>query len=161
MKKIFKKVKDSWITSIAIGIIVALLISNFIAHPIMVQGSSMYPTYKDGSIGFAGKMFNENNIKRNDIVVLETLEGKKIIKRVIGLPGEKVEYINHKLYINGNKVEDQFESITEDYYITVPKGEYFCLGDNRTNSRDSRNYGTFKLKQIFAKGVLILWPINL
>lgn len=153
-----KKLKS--LSPIIFGIILAILITNFIAQPIQVQGSSMYPTYQNKQLGFAGKFFNEDDIKRNDVVVVET-SGKKIIKRVIGLPGEKVEYINHKLYINGNKVEDQFESITEDYYITVPKGEYFCLGDNRTNSRDSRNYGTFKLNQIFAKDVLIIWPINL
>lgn len=146
---------------IIIGILLALLIKTFVAQPIQVQGSSMYPTYQDKQLGFAGKLFSEDDIKRNDVVVVETLEGKKIIKRIIGLPGEKVEYKNHTLYINGNKIEDKFENITEDYSVTVPKGEYFCLGDNRTNSRDSRNYGTFKLNQIYAKDVLILWPIKL
>lgn len=121
----------------------------------------MYPTYQDKQLGFAGKLFSEDDIQRNDVVVIHTLEGKKIIKRVIGLPEEKIEYIEHTLYVNGNKVEDQFDDITEDYSVIVPKGEYFCLGDNRTNSKDSRNYGTFKFNQIYAKGVLILWPINL
>lgn len=154
-----KKLKS--LSPILIGIILALLITSFIAQPIQVQGSSMYPTYQDKQLGFAGKLFSEDDIKRNDVVVVQTLEGKKIIKRVIGLPGEKIEYIEHTLYVNGNKVEDQFDDITEDYSVIVPKGEYFCLGDNRTNSRDSRNYGTFKFNQIYAKDVLILWPIKI
>lgn len=154
-----KKLKS--LSPIIFGIILAILITNFIAQPIQVKGSSMYPTYQNKQLGFAGKIFSEDDIQRNDVVIVETLEGKKIIKRVIGLPGEKIEYLEHTLYVNGNKVEDQFDNITEDYSVIVPKGEYFCLGDNRTNSRDSRNYGTFKLNQIFAKDVLIIWPINL
>ena len=154
-----KKLKS--LLPILLGITISFLITTFIAQPIQVQGSSMYPTYQNKQIGFAGKHFDENDIERNDVVIVKISEDKKIIKRVIGLPGEKVEYINHKLYINGSKVDDSFEDITEDYSITVPSGEYFCLGDNRTNSRDSRNYGTFKLEQIYAKGVLILWPIKI
>lgn len=153
-----KKLKS--LLPILLGITISFLITTFIAQPIQVQGSSMYPTYQNKQIGFAGKYINENNIERNDVVIVKISEDKKIIKRVIGLPGEKVEYINHKLFINESEVDDSFEDITEDYSVTVPSGEYFCLGDNRTNSRDSRYYGTFKLEQIYAKGVLILWPIN-
>lgn len=120
----------------------------------------MYPTYKDNSIGLAGKMFNKNSIERYDVVVAQA-GNKKIIKRVIGLPGEKVEYRNHELYINGERKQDQFENITEDFTIVIPEGEYFILGDNRTNSSDSRYYGPFKYEQIYAKNIIILWPIFL
>ena len=101
-----------------------------------------------------------HGLKRFDIVVVD--EGSElIIKRVIGLPGELVEYKNNKLYINGKKVNDKYASKeTEDFSILVPKGEYFVLGDNRTNSLDSRVFGTFSKDKILGKTSMTLFPFN-
>ena len=141
-----------------LGVAVALLFCSFIAIPIVVNGSSMYPNLKNGNIGLSSKMFDEDDIERFDIVVLDTGE-KKIIKRVVGMPGETIRYTDNKLYINDEFVEENFiDTTTEDFYAHVPDGEYFCLGDNRMHSADSRYYGTFKFEQIVSKGVVLLIP---
>ena len=88
-------------------------------------------------------------------------EHEPLIKRIIGLPGESIEYKDNELYVNGKKVKDKFGTYeTEDFYYNVPKGEYFVLGDNRTNSMDSRVFGSFKKKQIRGKTKLTIFPFS-
>lgn len=143
-------------------IIVTLLFVQFIAQPIRVSGPSMQPTLQNGQIGITSKMFNTSDLNRFDIVIINA-EGKLIIKRVIGLPGENVSYKNSKLYVNDEYVEETFldeDEITNDFNIHVPEGKYFCLGDNRDNSLDSRFYGAFSFSQIIAKGVFMLIPLK-
>ena len=84
-----------------------------------------------------------------------------LIKRVIGLPGETIEYKDNQLYVNGKKIKDNYGSEkTEDFKTKVPKDSYYALGDNRTNSRDSRYYGAFHKKKILGKTKLIIFPFN-
>ena len=101
-----------------------------------------------------------NDIERFDIVVID--EGNEyIIKRVIGLPGETVEYRDNKLYINDKLVKDNYgNGKTDDFKEKVSKNSYFVLGDNRTNSMDSRVFGAFKKKKIIGKTKLIVFPFN-
>ena len=146
--------KQKWYKSsrfIAIICVILIMgIFNQFFTIVIVSGSSMEPTYKTGSIGFAEKKYNELN--RFDVVVIDSFSADRIlIKRIIGLPGETIEYKNHILYVNGIEVEDSFSSITSDYSITVNDGCYFCLGDNRQNSADSRVYGCFTKSEIMAK----------
>ncbi len=157
--KLNKFIKE-WLPYIAV-IIVVILIKIFIITPIRVNGSSMDKTLKNGDImilNIIGYKFND--IKRFDIVVVNE-EHEPLIKRVIGLPGETVEYKNNELYINGKHVEDKYPSTeTDDFYYTVPEGEYFVLGDNRNNSMDSRMLGSFEKKRIVGKTSLIIFPFN-
>lgn len=172
-----------------VSAIVILLFVNFVAHPVRVDGRSMYPTLKDGEFGFTnvgGVLLN--GVERGDIVVVTMEEeGQKThwVKRVIGLPGETVSCVNDVVYING-KVLDETKYIDPDYrqslvdkfgyFNKVPNAdntnvldfeevklgddEYYIMGDNRPYSKDSRYVGPVKKSQIFAKKMLVLLPIS-
>lgn len=172
-----------------VSAIVILLFVNFVAHPVRVDGRSMYPTLKDGESGFTnvgGVLLN--GVERGDIVVVTMEEeGQKThwVKRVIGLPGDTVSCVNDVVYING-KVLDETKYIAPDYrqslvdkfgyFNKVPNAdntnvedfeevklgddEYYVMGDNRPYSKDSRYVGPVKKSQIFAKKMLVLLPIS-
>ena len=144
-----------------ITIILVLLVKKFVVSPIKVNGTSMMTTLHDGDImilNIIGYRFDK--INRFDIVVVD--EGNEyLIKRVIGLPGEEIEYKDNQLYINGKKVKENYGSqVTEDFKVKVKKNSYFVLGDNRTNSLDSRHFGAFKKDRIIGKTSLIIFPFN-
>lgn len=147
--------------SYVIIIILVLLFKKFVATPIKVNGSSMFGTLHDGDImilNIIGYRFSP--VERFDIVVIDDGD-EYLIKRVIGLPGEVIEYKDNQLYVNGKRIKDNYGSKkTEDFKIEVSKGRYFVLGDNRTNSRDSRYYGAFSKKKILGKTKLIIFPFN-
>ena len=103
----------------------------------------------------------KSGIDRFDIVVVKT-DNNRIIKRVIGLPGESVMYEDGKLYINGKYVEDSYSlSETKDFdNIVLKEDEYFVLGDNREVSKDSRMIGPVKKEQILGKTRLVIFPFT-
>lgn len=162
-KKTSMWVKIRSILSYVIIIVVVLLIKEFIVTPIRVNGESMDKTLQDKDIMILNKIsYRFTDIKRFDIVVVK-LENEYIIKRVIGLPGEKVEYKDNKLYINGKQVKEDFKhEDTEDFILEeeIPKGYYFVMGDNRPISLDSRVIGLIKEKQILGKTSLVIFPLN-
>ena len=147
-------------------IIVVVLIRTFIITPIRVDGLSMYSTLNDGDILFLEKY--DKDYKRYDIVVFEN-GNDRLIKRVIGLPGDNIEYKNNKLYINGKYTKEKFltnnqktfDFTIEDIgYKKIPNGYYFVLGDNRTNSTDSRILGPIKKDKIKGKASFTVLPLN-
>lgn len=144
-----------------IVIILVLLIKRFVVSPIKVNGDSMYSTLKDKDImilNIIGYRFSD--IKRFDIVVVDG-KNEYLIKRVIGLPGEEIEYKSNKLYVNGKLVKDKYgKKTTKDFKTKVPKGSYFVMGDNRTNSLDSRYLGAFKKNKIMGKTNFTVFPFN-
>lgn len=134
-----------------ISAIVILLFVNFVAHPVRVDGKSMYPTLKDGEFGFTnvgGVLLN--GVERGDIVVVTMEEnGQKThwVKRVIGLPGETVSCVNDVIYING-KVLDETKYIDPDYRQSfVDEYHYFNKVENSDLGDNKRNYNPdFKYK---------------
>jgi signal peptidase I len=171
----------SWIKSIIIACILAFVVREYLFTPIVVDGESMMPTLKDSEhiiLNEVGKN-KVNNIKRFDIIVFHATKEKDYIKRVIGLPGDHIEYRNDTLYINGKKYEepylDQYKKeigtgpLTEDFKLedytarkTVPKGQLFVMGDNRMYSLDSRSpkVGTISVDKIVGKAKLAYWPLK-
>ena len=133
MKKFIKE-----LIPYVIIIVVVVLIRTFIITPVQVDGNSMYPTLKDNEILLLKKY--DKKYKRFDIVVLN-YNNSKLIKRIIGLPGEHIEYKDNKLYVNGKYIKEKFKRNTEtsDFEIDkkIPKDYYFVMGDNRDNSTDS------------------------
>ena len=99
--------------------------------------------------------------KSFDIVVLKNNDSY-LIKRIIGLPNEKIEYIDNKLYVNDKEIKDPYvnEVITEFSSIEVPNDSYFVLGDNRGYSKDSRIIGTISKKDLLGKTNFILFPFK-
>lgn len=155
----FKKYFKEYISYIII-IVVVLLIRTFIITPGLVNGDSMLSTLHNNDLVIVNKIALKKGINRYDIVVVET-EDTTIIKRVIGLPNEKVTYKNNKLYINDKLVDTIIEfQDTEDFELTSKDNEYIVLGDNRMVSKDSRYIGPVKLSQIKGKVNLVLFPFN-
>ena len=169
----------SWIKAILIAVILAFLIRTYIFAPIVVDGESMMPTLQDHERIVLTKFgTNIDNIDRFDIVVFHATVDKDYIKRVIGLPGDHIEYKDDTLYINGkayeepylDKYKNQMTSgvpLTESFKLeditgsmTVPEGQLFLMGDNRQNSLDSREIGTISVDEIVGKANLVYWPIN-
>ena len=122
----------------------------------------MNPTLNNNDVLILDKLvYRLKNIKRYDIVAINDEQSKYIVKRVIGLPGETVEYRDNNLYINGKKMNDKYGSNkTNDFSYKVPKGEYFVLGDNRGNSMDSRVFGSFSKRKILGKTKLTIFPFS-
>ena len=143
-------------------IILVLLIKAFIFTPVIVNGPSMMTNLHDKDIMILDKIgMKINGINRFDIVVIQTSQSK-IIKRVIGLPGEIIEYKDNKLYINDKEVEDPYPSqITGDIERQlIPENTYYVLGDNRTDSVDSRILGPIDKIKILGHATFIIYPFN-
>lgn len=145
-------------------VLIVVLVRSFIITPVRVNGSSMESTLQDGNILLLEKY--DKNYKRFDIVVAE-YAGEKLIKRVIGLPGDTVEYRSNILYINGERISEPFiNEDTEDFslrqlgYDKIPEGHYFIVGDNRDDSLDSRYLGLFKKESIEGKVIFRIFPFN-
>lgn len=155
------KVKE--ILSYVIIIVIVLLIKHFIVTPIKVNGDSMNNTLKDKDIMILDKIsYRFQDIKRFDIVVIKN-DKEYLIKRVIGLPGETVEYKNNKLYINNKNVAEKFNhEETPDFILEekIPEGYYFVVGDNRPVSNDSRYIGLIKEEDILGKTSFVIFPFN-
>lgn len=121
----------------------------------------MYPTLKNNDIMLLNKIgYRFSDIARFDIVVVQTQESK-IIKRVIGLPGEVVEYKDNVLYINDEVVDDEYNSILQkDFLVVLEEDEYFVMGDNRGDSLDSRVIGPVLKKDILGHATFTIFPFD-
>lgn len=158
MKKIWDSIKDYVYIVLAV-----IIIRTFIVTPAIVSGASMDNTLENGQLVIINKfIYNFKDINRFDIVVVKNKADKdKIIKRVIGLPNEKIEYIDNNLYINGELVETNIKfADTNNFKTITSEGEYFVLGDNRKVSKDSRILGNFTEKEIVGKVNIRLFPFN-
>ena len=127
----------------------------------------MVPTLEDNQVLLLNKIdYRFNEIERYDIVVIKV--GKsEIIKRVIGLPGENIEYRNNTLYINGHEETTEYNFDTEDFNLKsicncdkIPQDKYLVLGDNRLVSSDSRIIGLIDKEDILGSTKISLWPIK-
>ena len=165
MEKKNSFIKD--VLEIAIGtIVITFILTSFVLKPYKVNGTSMYPNLKDGDFGYSFIITKKFGINRFDIVVIDTKlngEDRLLVKRVIGLPNETIEFKNNQLFINGKQTDQKFlESnvITNDLKITLQDDEYYCLGDNRQISRDSRFYGPFSNEDIISTHLFVIWPLS-
>lgn len=151
-----------------------VVIYAFLLRPFQVSGQSMDPTYKDGEYiltNLIGLRFN--NLERGDVVVFESPvdKDKDFIKRIIGVPGDKVMLKAGFVFVNGIKLDELTylspdvrtyggAFLTEGQEVLVPEGSYFALGDNRGFSSDSREWGFVPKDKIIGKSFLVYWPVN-
>lgn len=174
--------KDVWdfVKVFILTCFVLLLFVNFIAHPVNVNGRSMYPTLKDGDYGFTSRITTKiRDPKRGDVVVVEMDDpnGHDLwVKRIIGLPGDTISCSKGVVYVNGNPLDesdyldqnyvDEVQNTQNIYFtndfdeVTLGDDEYFIMGDNRPNSHDSRAVGPVSKEQIYGDGVLVLFPFS-
>jgi len=153
--------------SLAIAVILAVLIRLFVFQPFFIPSGSMEPTLMTGDrilVSKLGYYFHEP--RRADIIVFRYPrdEKKAFVKRVIGLPGETVELKDSQLLINGQPVPEPYLPAGLEFAdfgpVTVPPDSYFCLGDNRNLSDDSRVWGFMPRDNLIGKAVLVYWPLG-
>ncbi len=182
MKKKVKKNKKTddrmryfmkeWVEPIIIAVILALIIRTFIVQAFKIPTGSMRPTLIEGDRILVSKfIYKFKEPKRGEMIVFLSPEDKKkdFIKRLIGLPGEKLEIANGTILVD-DKAVPKDSIIREVYYynrgdfgnkgqtIKVPEDAYYVLGDNSISSRDSRYWGFLPKKYLIGKAFLIYWP---
>ena len=127
-----------------------ILIFSFNFSMLGVSGNSMEPNLHDGMLLFSRKTFM--SLDRFDIVVCLDNTQTPIIKRIIGLPNDTIEYKDNNLYINGELVEENYSiGNTKNFKVQIGKDNYYCLGDNREHSKDSRTIGQIPKENIIAE----------
>ena len=174
---IVKEIKD-WAISLGVAIVVAIIIKTYFFTPVLVSGPSMKPTLHNNNRMVLNKIgLILSTPKRGDIVVFHATEEKDYIKRVVGMPGDSIEYKNDQLFINGKEVDEPYldeykkqlseGKLTNDFSLEdsfglkkIPKGEYFLMGDNRRVSGDSRELGPIKKSKIIGKTSIVFWPLS-
>ena len=168
LREVKEFIKDS--LKYIILIVVVLVIIVYVVSIQQVLGPSMQPNLKANDVVLIDKLkYRFTDIKRFEVVVLAYKDSKYLIKRVIGLPGDTIEYKSNILYINGNAINEDFlksDVITNDFslkdigYTTIPDNMYLVLGDNRTNSMDGRDFGLIDKSQIKGKVFIRIWPLT-
>jgi signal peptidase I len=165
----------SWVRDLAISALIAVVLIVFIYQPVKVEGTSMAPALQDQERIFINKFtyrFGLGGIERGDTVVFwyPLDPAKSYIKRVVGVPGDRIRIDAGQVYVNGR-------ALLEGYVVdrdrvswpsppdsfrdrTVPSGKYFVLGDNRMFSSDSRSWGFVPRENIYGKAVFAYWPLN-
>ena len=158
----------SWFRDLFFSILVSFFIILFVYQPVKVEGGSMEPGLEDQERIFINKLvYRWENIGRGDIVVFRYPRDphKSFIKRVIGLPGERVRIAFGHVYLNSKPVDEAY--VPEDFLDTrsypetiVPVNAYFVLGDHRSMSNDSRDFGPVPRSYIYGKAVFGYWPVE-
>ncbi|MFX3618202.1 MAG: signal peptidase I [Sporolactobacillus sp.] len=168
----------AWFRAIGLALLVVIIIRTFIIGNYIVDGPSMMPTLHNGDRLLVNKV-NDNltQPKRFDIVIFHAAKNEDYVKRVIGLPGDKIRYTNDQLYVNGKRVAEPYlqaykrqmlsGQLTWDFSLKsltgsarVPKGELWVMGDNRQKSVDSRSFFFIREKNVIGKVDWRYWPIR-
>jgi signal peptidase I len=167
-----------FVQSIVLALSVFVLLYLFVAQPNEVKGNSMLPNFVNGQYLLTDKLsYQMGDPKRGDVVVFKAppsepcaVDECEYIKRVIGVPGDRVMVKDGQVFLNGSKLDQSF--LPDDFVSEpgafnqegvekeVPEGQYLCFGDNRSHSRDGREFGPIDKKLIVGKAFFIYWPVN-
>jgi len=162
-----------------LAFILAQLVVRFVAQPYHVEGASMQPTFHDGDYILTDKLsYLLREPRRGEVITFkapinsQTSSGSEteFIKRVIGLPGDSVEFLDEAIVINNEKLEESYlpfpslalggNTIKGASEVTIPEGYYLVLGDNRGHSLDSRSFGFIKGEDIGGRAIFRYWPLS-
>lgn len=159
-----------WVFKIAVTCLLAFVSVWYFGQQVSTVGDSMNPVLSNGDVVLVNRIvYNATTPKRGDIIVFKPKGNENAhyyIKRIVGLPGESVEIIENRIYIDGEKLEEDYATTDIDDVgivnekIQLAGDEYFVLGDNRKSSEDSRNadVGNVKREYIYGKAWLIISP---
>jgi signal peptidase I len=159
---------SSWMRDLVISLAISAFVIVFLYQPVKVEGTSMMPSLNDQERIFINKfVYRIEPIQRGDIVVFRYPRdpSKSFIKRVIGVAGDHVRIVDGRVYVNGKfLVEDYVPGAYEDERslpdTVVPADSYFVLGDHRSLSNDSRDFGAVPAGYIYGKAVFGYWPVD-
>jgi signal peptidase I len=153
---------------LSIAVLVCFFLVSFVAQAFRVQGTSMLPLLSDGERIIVNKLaYRVGAIQRGDVVVFWYPKEPSVsfIKRVVGRPGDRVEIRHGDLYVNGQRIKEDYVTLRfrNDETLSpvvVPPGYYYVLGDHRSSSNDSRSWGEVPERYIYGKAWFRFWPLS-
>jgi signal peptidase I len=159
---------NAWVRDLVVSVSVSAFIIIFLYQPVRVEGTSMLPVLEDQDRLFINKMaYRVGDIHRGDVVVFQYPRDheKSYIKRVIALPGDDLRIDHGQVYVNGSRIEERYvpKQFTDDRSqpeMMVPAQEYFVMGDHRSISSDSRDFGPVERELIYGKAAFVYWPMD-
>lgn len=157
-----------WLRDVLISIAASFLIITFVYQPVRVEGTSMQPELRDQDRLFINKFaYHFESISRGDVVVFHYPRdpSKSYIKRVIALPGDTLWIDDGQVYVNSKAIKEPYvpkryrddRSMPE---VVIPPNEYFVMGDHRSISSDSRDFGPVPRNLIYGKAAFVYWPAD-
>jgi len=155
-----------WVRDLLVSAIASILIITFLYQPVRVEGTSMLPRLEDRDRLFINKfVYHISSIERGDVVVFHYPRDpeKSYIKRVIALPGDQLRIDRGKVWLNGKRqpedyVPEEFRDSKSMAEMVIPDDTYFMMGDHRSISSDSREFGPVERSLIYGKAVFVYWP---
>lgn len=159
--------------TVIMAIAIFMVVYLFLMRPHQVSGKSMVPNFEDGEYLLTEKVtYRFNEPQRGDVIVFSAppTRRQEYIKRIIAIPGDKIELRDDKIYLNDSILNEEYipfdfktlagEFLKNNNSYIVPSNEYIVLGDNRENSKDSREFGPIKKSDIVGKAWVKYWPIE-
>jgi signal peptidase I len=158
----------SWTRDLVISLAISAFIILFLYQPVKVEGTSMLPGLQDQERIFINKfVYHFESVARGDVVVFRYPRdpAKSYIKRVIGVPGDRILIERGRVYVNGSRLAEDY--VPRDFLdarsypeTLVPDHSYYVLGDHRSMSNDSREFGPVDQSYIYGKAVFVYWPVE-
>jgi signal peptidase I len=157
-----------WLRDLIISLAISSFIIIFLYQPVKVEGTSMMPSLEDQERIFVNKfVYRLEAIERGDVIVFRYPRDptKSFIKRVIGVAGDHIRIDDGQVYVNNQRLQEDYvaEMFSDERSLpelTVPPRSYFVLGDHRSMSNDSRDFGPVNSKFIYGKAVFGYWPME-
>ena len=169
-----------WVLVIVGAILLALVVKVFLLQAFYIPSLSMYPTLREGDRVLVNKLsYRLHDVNRGDVIVFERPASETssnipdLIKRVVGLPGESISFIDGAVYVDGKRLDESYLSdgtvtssanapnkCTAEAPCVVPSGQVWVMGDNRSDSKDSRYFGSIDESTIVGRAFVTVWPIG-
>jgi len=158
----------SWVRDLVVSVAVSAFIIIFLYQPVRVEGTSMLPVLEDQDRLFINKIaYRVGDIHQGDVVVFQYPRDhtKSYIKRVIALPGDRIRISEGEVYVNGKRLQESYvpSRFADDRSLpetVLSANEYFVMGDHRSISSDSRDFGPVDRDLIYGKAVFVYWPME-
>jgi signal peptidase I len=176
MKKLLQQIGAFFldiIETVVLALAIFVLVYLFLVQPHQVRGNSMFPNFHDGEYLLTNKLsYRLGEPKRGDVIVFKAPKNEEYdyIKRIVGVPGDKLTIKGGHVYLNDQLLKEAYlpadfttsggSFLREGEEFTIPAGEYLVLGDNRSHSSDSREWGDVPVENIIGKAWLRYWPFN-
>ena len=159
---------QGWVRDLVVSVLVSVFIILFLYQPVRVEGTSMLPQLEDQDRLFINKFaYRIGEIHRGDVVVFRYPhdETKSYIKRVIAVPGDDLRIDHGVVWVNGQQLRERYvpqwyKDDRSQPEIVLPEGEYFVMGDHRSISSDSRDFGPVPRGLIYGRAAFVYWPVD-